>query len=783
MTCASCAARIEKQLAGLEGVDQAAVNLATERASVVYDPARVTPARIARRIEETGYTVPEESAELAIGGMTCASCAARIEKRLNALEGVVSATVNLAAERALVRFRPGVASVAGLVGRVEETGYTARPLAPDAEDAEQQERARRARRDLWTLLFAAALSLPLVFQMASLLPWSAGHWEWPRWWQLALATPVQFIAGWRFYRGAYHALRGGGANMDVLVALGTSAAYFDSLAVTVLGLDGMDVYYEAAAIIITLILLGKYLEERAKGRTSAAIRKLMGLQAKTARVVREGVEREIPVDQVMAGDVVLARPGEKFAVDGVILEGRTSVDESMITGESLPVEKGPGDAVIGATINKHGAVRFQATKVGKDTALSQIIRLVQEAQGSKAPIQRLADQISGIFVPIVLAVAVVTSAAWYAYAGFTPALVNAVAVLVLACPCALGLATPTAIMVGTGKGAEAGVLIKGGESLETAHKLDAIILDKTGTLTRGRPEVTDLVPFDASGEHELLRLAASAEQGSEHPLGEAIRERGKREGVELLPAEEFRAVPGHGLEVRVGGKLLRLGNLKLMARHGLTLDGHGRAVAALEEEGKTVVLLADEERILGAVAVADTLKETSAEAVRALGAMGIEVWMLTGDNPRTARAIAAQAGIERVMAEVLPEEKAAKVGELKAGGKVVGMVGDGINDAPALAAADVGFAIGTGTDVAMEASDVTLMRGDLMSVVDAIRLSRATLRKIRQNLFWAFIYNILGIPLAALGYLSPVVAGAAMAMSSVSVVSNTLLLRRWRPVR
>ncbi|OGL59953.1 MAG: copper-translocating P-type ATPase [Candidatus Tectomicrobia bacterium RIFCSPLOWO2_12_FULL_69_37] len=783
MTCASCAARVEKQLSGLEGVISAAVNLATERATVAYDARRLTPAQIAGRIEDTGYTVPEARVELAIGGMTCASCSARVEKALNGAEGVVSASVNLATERAMVRYKPGAATVEGLIRRVEETGYTAREAAAQDEDAEEAARARKARKDFWILMGAILLSLPFAWQMSSLLPWSTGHWEFPRWWQLILATPVQFVAGWRFYRGSWHVLKNFGANMDVLVALGTSAAYFESVVVTALGAADIHVYFEASAVIVTLVVLGKFLEERAKGRTSAAIKKLMGLQARTARVLRNGEEREIPVDQVMVGDLVLARPGEKFAVDGEIAEGRTAADESMLTGESLPVEKGPGDMVIGATLNKNGAVRYRALKVGKDTALAQIVRLVREAQGSKAPIQRLADQISGVFVPAVLVVAAAAFGAWYYVEGFTPALVNAVAVLVIACPCALGLATPTAIMVGTGKGAEAGILIKGGESLETAHKIEAIILDKTGTLTRGKPEVTDIVPFDGVGERDLLALAASAEQGSEHPLGEAILERGKAEGVELLPAEGFTAVPGHGLEVRVGERLVRFGNLKLMARHGLSLDGHAGAVEKLEGEGKTVMFLADERRVLGAVAVADTLKESSPAAVRALERMGIEVWMLTGDNRRTAEAIAAQAGITRVMAEVLPEEKAAKVAELKAAGKVTGMVGDGINDAPALAAADVGFAIGTGTDVAMEASDVTLMRGDLMGVADSIRLSRATLRKIRQNLFWAFIYNVLGIPLAALGFLSPVIAGAAMALSSVSVVSNALLLKRWRPQR
>ncbi|MEE9274989.1 MAG: heavy metal translocating P-type ATPase, partial [bacterium] len=606
MTCAACSARVEKRLGALEGVEEATVNLATSRARVLYDPARVGPARIAERIVETGYEVPEETIELAVGGMTCAACSARVEKRLNALEGVVSATVNLATERAMVRYRPGAAGPSAIIERVEKTGYTAREAAPEDEDAERNERERRHRRSLWTLVMAAVLSAPLLLQMTSFL-FGPGGWELPRWWQFALATPVQLVAGWRFYRGAYHSLRGGGANMDVLVVLGTTAAYLDSVAVTALGLSSMHVYYEASAIIITLILLGKVLEERAMGRTSDAIKKLMGLQAKTARVLREGEEREVPIDQVVVGDEVIARPGEKFAVDGVVIEGRTSVDESMISGESMPVEKGPGDSVIGATVNQNGAVRFRADKVGKDTALAQIIRMVEEAQGSKAPIQRLADRISGVFVPIVIVIAALTSALWFFYAGFTPALVNAVAVLVIACPCALGLATPTAIMVGTGKGAEAGVLIKGGESLETAHKLNVVILDKTGTLTKGKPEVTDILPFEGS-RADLLRLAASAEQGSEHSLGAAVLERGKAEGVDLLPAADFLALPGHGLSVKVGGRALWFGNAKLMAERGLSPGGREEDLAALEREGKTVMLLADAERILGAVAVADTLK-------------------------------------------------------------------------------------------------------------------------------------------------------------------------------
>ena len=631
------------------------------------------------------------------------------------------------------------------------------------------------------LIFSAVLSAPLLFQMAGMLP-GAGGWELPRWWQFALATPVQFIVGWRFYRGAYHSLMGGGANMDVLVALGTSAAWLHSSVVTLWGLSGHHVYFEASAILITLIVLGKVLEERAMGRTSEAIKKLIGLQAKTARVLRDGEEREVPVEPVQVGDVVMVRPGEKYPVDGLIIEGATSVDESMLTGESVPVAKGVGDAVTGATLNIDGAVRFRVTKVGKETALAQIIRMVEQAQGSKAPIQRTADRISGIFVPIVLGIALVTYALWDAVGPFTPALINAVAVLVIACPCALGLATPTAIMVGTGKGAEAGILIKGGESLETAHKLDAVILDKTGTLTKGTPVVTDILPLNGLPEGELLRIAASAERGSEHPLGKSIVNEAEARGLELLEMRDFRAYPGHGLKAEVGGRKIYLGNKKLMAEHGVSTPPHIDEIRNFESQGKTVVLIADVEGLLGAIGVADTLKENSAEAVESLQRMGIEVYMMTGDNERTAQAMAAQAGVRHVMAGVMPDVKAAMVEELRRGGKKVGMVGDGINDAPALAAADVGFAIGTGTDIAMEASDITLMQGDLMGVVAGIHLSKTVMRKIRQNLFWAFFYNILGIPLAAFGFLSPIIAGAAMAFSSVSVVSNTLLLRKWKPV-
>ena len=781
MSCAACSARLEKRLGALDGVLHANVSLTLAHAQVEFVPAQVTPADIAERVEKTGFRVPHSQVEFTIEGVEDEEDAARLESELNDLDGVVSAGVDFARGSGRVVFQPAIVRADEIFDYLAKAEYSARPVMDEEQDTEKLKREREFRKSVRLLIFSAVLSAPLLFQMAGMLP-GAGGWELPRWWQFALATPVQFIVGWRFYRGAYHSLMGGGANMDVLVALGTSAAWLHSSVVTLWGLSGHHVYFEASAILITLIVLGKVLEERAMGRTSEAIKKLIGLQAKTARVLRDGEEREVPVEQVQVGDVVMVRPGEKYPVDGLIIEGATSVDESMLTGESVPVAKGVGDAVTGATLNIDGAVRFRVTKVGEETALAQIIRMVEQAQGSKAPIQRTADRISGIFVPIVLGIALVTYALWDAVGPFTPALINAVAVLVIACPCALGLATPTAIMVGTGKGAEAGILIKGGESLETAHKLDAIILDKTGTLTKGTPVVTDILPLNGLPDGELLRIAASAERGSEHPLGKSIVNEAEARGLDLLEMRDFRAYPGHGLKAEVGGRKIYLGNEKLMAEHGVSTPPHIDEIRNLESQGKTVVLIADVEGLLGAIGVADTLKENSAEAVESLQRMGIEVYMMTGDNERTAQAMAAQAGVRHVMAGVMPDEKAAMVEELRRGGKKVGMVGDGINDAPALAAADVGFAIGTGTDIAMEASDITLMQGDLMGVVAGIHLSKTVMRKIRQNLFWAFFYNILGIPLAAFGFLSPIIAGAAMAFSSVSVVSNTLLLRKWKPV-
>ncbi len=780
MSCTACSARLEKRLGSLDGVLRVNVNLTLANAHIEFVATQVTPADIAKRVEKTGFRVPHTHIYFTIEGMADAADAAGLEEQLSGLEGVVSASVDLSTGLAHVEIQPALTRADEIVEHVAKTGYSARPVQDEEQDTEKIKREREFRKSLRLLVFSAVLSAPLLIQMAGMIP-GAGGWELPRWWQFALATPVQFVVGWRFYRGAYHSLSGGGANMDVLVTLGTSAAWLHSSAVTLWGLSGHHVYFEASAVLLTLIVLGKVLEERAMGRTSEAIKKLVGLQVKTAQVLRDGQEREIPVDEVCVGDIIMVRPGEKYPVDGIILEGSTSVDESMLTGESVPVAKSVADAVTGATLNIDGAVKFRAMKVGKETVLAQIVRMMEQVQHSKAPIQRTADKVSGIFVPIVLGIAAITYVLWDVTGPFAPALINAVAVLVIACPCALGLATPTAIMVGAGKGAEAGVLIKGGESLETAHRLDAVILDKTGTLTRGTPVVTDVLPLDGIEEGELLRLAASAERGSEHPLGKSIIDEAEARGTELLELRDFRAFPGYGLEAKIESRKIYLGNERFIVKRGLKMSGFADEILCrLESQGKTVVFLADEDGVLGAIGVADTLRENSAEAVESLRSMGIEVYMMTGDNERAARATAVQAGISHVMADVMPDDKAAMVQRLRKEGKRVGMVGDGINDAPALAAADVGFAIGTGTDIAMEASDITLMRSDLMGVVAGVHLSKTVMRKIRQNLFWAFFYNVLGIPLAAFGFLSPVVAGAAMAFSSVSVVSNTLLLKNWK---
>jgi Cu+-exporting ATPase len=799
MTCASCVKTVENALSRVPGVANSTVNFATEKATVVYDASVTRLAKLVSSVREAGYEVILERVTLPIEGMTCASCVRTVERALSRVQGVVTASVNLATERATVEYIPEEASLADFKRAISEAGYRVLEVTEEEEvvDWERKAREREIRGLRNRFVFAGAIGiLVLVGTFQRFFPFLA---DIPRQTMLVvlalLATPVQFWAGWRFYRGAWAEAKHLRANMDTLIAVGTTAAYGYSLVTTFIPSffpEGLaDVYYDTAVMIVALILLGRWLEARAKGQTSEAIKKLIGLQAKTARIVRRDQEMDIPVEEVRVGDIILVRPGEKIPVDGMIVEGHSSVDQSMITGESLPVVKREGDEVIGATLNKVGAFKFRATKVGKDTALAQIIRLVQEAQGSKAPIQRLADEISGIFVPVVIGIALGTFAIWY-YAGpepaLTHALVNFVAVLIIACPCSLGLATPTAIMVGTGKGAENGVLIKGGESLETAHKLQAIILDKTGTLTKGKPVVTDIVVNGRLTEAELLHLAASAEKGSEHPLGAAIVELAQDRALFLAEPRDFWAIAGHGVRATVEDMDVLLGNLKLMQDEGIALGTLVEEARRLSDEGKTPMYVSMDGEAAGVIAVADTLKENSIRAVAELHRLGLEVYMLTGDNQRTAEAIGRELGIDQVLAEVLPEEKAAKVRELQKQGKVVAMVGDGINDAPALAQADVGIAIGTGTDVAIEASDVTLMSGDLRGVVTAIALSKATMRTIRWNLFWAFAYNTSGIPVAAGALypffgmlLNPAIAAGAMAFSSVLVVTNSLRLRRFAP--
>ncbi len=776
MTCAACAARIEKVLNRLPGV-QASVNLASERARVELAPDTTSPKQVVASIEKAGFSVPQQTLELAIEGMTCAACSTRLEKVLNRLPGV-EASVNLAAERARIRYVPGVAEPALLTAAVEKAGFKARLATDTSREEEKAKKLAAYQAELRRFWVSAALTLPLVGQMVTMFGGDLGHHQdvLPRWLQLLLATPVQFWIGWRFYDGGWKALRGGGANMDVLVALGTTMAYVFSLVVTLFGFEHLHVYFEASAAVITLVLLGKLLEARAKAKTTAAIEALVRLQPKTARVERDGQLVELDAGLLIPGDIFIVRPGESMPVDGEVLDGASSVNEAMLTGESMPVTKAAGDRVFAATANGEGMLRCKATGVGEHTLLAGIIRMVAEAQGSKAPVQRLADRISAIFVPVVCAIALATFVGWWAYGGnFAEALVNAVAVLDIACPCALGLATPTAIMVGTGQGARAGILVKNAEALERAEKISVLGVDKTGTLTRGEPVVTDLVPL-ALGSDEVLRLAAGLEQGSEHPLARAILQRAQ---LSMLPnVGDFRAVPGQGVEGVVDGRALRLGAPDWFADVELPHD----RIAALQAAGKTVVVLAEGDSALALLAIADPLRDSSRAALARLKSMGVRVVMLTGDNAATAAAIAHEAGIVEFRAGILPGDKAATVESLRAADQIVAMVGDGINDAPALAAADISFAIGAGSDAAIEAADMTLVRSDLAGIADAIRLSRATLGKIRQNLFFAFIYNVLGIPLAALGMLNPVIAGAAMAMSSFSVVSNSLLLRRWRAI-
>ncbi|OQP14091.1 heavy metal translocating P-type ATPase [Geobacillus zalihae] len=782
MTCAACANRIEKVLNKMEGV-KAHVNLAMEKATIQYDPSKQTIADIETKIENLGYGVATEKVTLDIEGMTCAACATRIEKGLNRMEGVTSAAVNLATNSAVVEYKEGVTSVEDILEKIKKLGYKGQIRNEEQDDAgRKEERLKQKQRQL---AISIILSLPLLYTMLAHMPFAIGL-PMPQllmnpWFQLLFATPVQFYIGGPFYVGAYRALRNKSANMDVLVALGTSAAYVYSLYEAFRTLGNPDymprLYFETSAVLITLVLVGKYVEALAKGRTTEAISKLLSLQAKEATVIRNGEERKVPLEEVVIGDTILVKPGEKIPVDGTVISGASSVDESMITGESIPVDKKEGDYVIGATINTNGVLTIRAEKVGKDTALANIIKIVEEAQGSKAPIQRMADVISGIFVPIVVGIAVVAFMIWYFFAApgdLAKALEAAIAVLVIACPCALGLATPTSIMVGTGKGAEQGILFKGGEYLERTHQINAVLLDKTGTVTKGKPEVTDVLAF----REDMLDYAVSAESASEHPLAHAIVEYGKKQAISLKPLEHFSAITGHGIEAVIDGKSILIGTRKLMKERSVAISVHEDKMVELEKQGKTVMLVAIDGQLAGIIAVADTVKESSKEAIQTLKQMGIDVYMATGDNQRTAEAIANEVGIEHVYAEVLPENKANIVEELQKQGKRVAMVGDGINDAPALAKADIGMAIGTGADVAIETADVTLVGGDLRHIPKAIELSRQTMKNIRQNLFWALFYNTIGIPVAAFGLLEPWIAGAAMAFSSVSVVANALRLKR-----
>jgi Cu+-exporting ATPase len=801
MTCASCVGRVEKVLGGLDGVSNASVNLTTEKASVDYDPANTGPEAIAEAIEKTGFSVPAASVELSVGGMTCASCVARVERVIGQLPGVTTANVNLATERASVSFIPGSLDAAAIAAAIEQAGYEAHEVSAEGGHHHADFREGEAKGYRNKLLLAAGFTVPLfLIAMLKMAP-GAGDVMMAilteRGWmgiEFILATPVVFYAGRGFYVSGWAEVSHLNPGMNSLVMLGASAAYFYSLAALVApGIfpEGTATsYFEAAGVIVTLILLGRYLEAIAKGRTSEAIKKLMQLQAKTARVLRDGIETEIPIEEVVAGDLVVVRPGERLAVDGVVTEGSSYVDESMISGEPIPVEKGPGIEAIGGTVNKTGAFTLEATRVGADTVLSQIIRMVEEAQGTKPPIQKMADQIASVFVPIVIVVAAVTFGVWLTLGPEPPlsfAFVTAVSVLLIACPCAMGLATPTAIMVGTGKGAEMGVLFRKGTALEVLARIDAIVLDKTGTLTRGLPELTDFDAID-SEKTDTLRLVAAAEAKSEHPIAEAIVQGAREEGLDIPSTDTFKAEPGFGIEAQVEGHKVQVGADRYMERLGIDLSSVAERALGLGEQAKTPLYAAVDGKLAAIIAVADALKDGSVEAIKALHALGMETAMLTGDNRRTADAIAADLGIDRVLAEVLPDQKAIEIKRLQGEGKKVAFVGDGINDAPALAQADVGIAIGTGTDIAIEAGDIVLMSGDLRGIVNATALSRRTLRTIRLNFFWAYAYNVALIPIAAgvlyplMGVLlSPMLAAAAMSFSSIFVVTNSLRLRGFKP--
>ncbi|MFC0523828.1 heavy metal translocating P-type ATPase [Pontibacillus salicampi] len=778
MTCAACSTRIEKVLNKMDGVE-AQVNLTMENAHVRYDTDQVQPEDIKERIEKLGYGVEEEKLELDIQGMTCAACSTRIEKVLNKMDGVQHATVNLANETGQISYYPGLTNSSEMIQRIQKLGYDASERQD--REAKQNQKEKQLQQKRLTLAVSVLLSFPLLYTMVGhLFGLYVPALLMNPWFQMLLATPIQFVIGWPFYRGAYKNLRNKTANMDVLVALGTSAAYFYSVAEAIRTIGQPtyepELYFETSAILITLILLGKYFEALAKGRTTQAISSLMQLQAKEAVVIRDGEEVRLPIEQVAAGDTLLVRPGEKIPVDGVVTRGQSSVDESMITGESIPVDKKAGERVIGSTINKNGTVYIEAVHVGEDTALANIVKVVEEAQGSKAPIQRMADIISGIFVPIVVGISLVTFMIWIMFVSpgnIALALEATIAVLVIACPCALGLATPTSIMVGTGKAAESGILFKGGEYLEATRDIDTIVFDKTGTITNGEPVVTDVL-----GDEEILTYVVSAERSSEHPLAQAIVQYGNDKEIPFIEPAYFEAIPGHGIKAEINEKTVLIGTRKLLSDHNVEYKEYNTQLEQLEQQGKTAMLISIAHQSKGIIAVADTVKDDAADALQQLKNKQVELVMLTGDNERTAQSIAKQVGIDRVIAGVVPEEKADVIKQLQNQQKKVAMVGDGINDAPALATADIGIAIGTGTDVAMEAADVTILGGDLTLIDKALTISEWTMRNIRQNLFWALAYNSAGIPVAALGLLAPWIAGAAMAFSSVSVVTNSLRLKR-----
>lgn len=805
MTCASCASAVERVTSKLEGVSSASVNLATEKLTLEYDDNKLTTEDIQNAVDKAGYKAITESVQkiLKIEGMTCASCASAVERATGKLDGVSQSSVNLATEKLTINYDASILRLTDIKKTVEKTGY--KVVEEEVTVDEDKNSKDKERKSLWRrFIISAIFTIPLLYismgHMIGLpLPEFLDAMINPANFaiaQLLMTVPVVAV-GYRYYIVGFKTLIKGSPNMDSLIAIGTSAAVlFGIFALAkILGGDesyAMELYFESAAVILTLITLGKYFETVSKGKTSEAIKKLMGLAPKTATIVRNNLEVEVAIDEVEVGDIIVVKPGEKMPVDGVVVKGFTSVDESMLTGESIPVEKHEGNSIIGASMNKNGSIQYKATKVGKDTALAGIIKLVEDAQGSKAPIAKMADVISGYFVPVVIILAIASGLVWY-FVGHdaTFALTIFISVLVIACPCALGLATPTAIMVGTGKGAEHGILIKSGEALETAHKIDTIVFDKTGTLTEGKPRVTDILTFGDYSENELIQNAATAERGSEHPLGEAIIKYAEEKGITLSEASDFYAIPGRGIKVIIDKKQVILGNAKLMVESDISLDSWEEASDRLANEGKTPMYIAIAGKLSGVIAVADTLKETSVEAIDRLYQMGIKVAMITGDNKRTAQAIAEQVGIDKVLSEVLPQDKANEVKKLQSEGKMVAMVGDGINDAPALAQADIGIAIGSGTDVAIESADIVLMRSDLKDVPTAIQLSRSTITNIKQNLFWAFAYNTIGIPIAMgivhifiKGFLlNPMIAGAAMSLSSVSVVTNALRLKRFKPAK